>query len=150
MKKLLLIIGIASLAYSCQKKADNPTTAQAETEIRPQPVAQDTTIGMVKVTVWSNRKNFVYKRRHIYKTSPLTISWRQDSVKTNSKVFYETYYTGKDGIDSHSEYALLASHGTSRIAKDSIRITLDYEGKKATNLNVSGNTFAITHLNELK
>jgi hypothetical protein len=150
MKKLLLIIGIASLAYSCQKKADNPTPAQAETEIRPQPLAIGTTIGMVKVTVWSNRKNYIYKRRHITKLSPLTVAWKVDSVKTNTKVFYETYFKGQDDGLLHSEYALLASHGTSRVAKDSIRITLDYEGKKATNLNVSGNTFAITHLNELK
>ena len=150
MKKLLLIIGIASLAYSCQKKADNPTPAQAETEIKPQPVAIDTTIGMVKVTVWSNRKNFVYKRRHIYKMSPLTISWREDSVKTNTKVFYETYYNKQDNGLNHLEYALLATHSLSYIKGDSTRITAEYEGKKTTNLSLIGQTFAIIYLEDLK
>lgn len=61
MKKLLLIIGIASLAYSCQKKAEQPQPAKVETvEQKPQvQQAIDTTIGMVKVTVWSNRKNYI-------------------------------------------------------------------------------------------
>lgn len=152
MKKLLLIIGIASLAYSCQKKEEQPQPAKVETvEQKPQVhQAIDTTVGMVKVTVWSNRKNYIYRRRHVYQKDPIRIRWQEDSIKTNTKVFYETYYNKQDDGLNHLEYALLASHGTSRIAKDSIRITLDYEGKKATNLNVSGNTFAITHLNELK
>ena len=37
MKKLLLIIGIASLAYSCQKKEEQPQPAKVETvEQKPQ------------------------------------------------------------------------------------------------------------------
>lgn len=77
MKRILFIIGIASLAYSCQKKEDEPQPAKVETiEQKPQPVAIDTTIGMVKVTVWSNRKNYIYRRRHIYKKDPVRIRYR--------------------------------------------------------------------------
>ena len=151
MKKLLLIIGIASLAYSCQKKEDEPQPAKAETmEQKPQQIAIDTTIGMVKVTVWSNRKNYIYRRRHIYQKDPIRIRWQEDSVKTNTKVFYETYYNKQDNGLNHLEYALLATHSLSYIKGDSTRITAEYEGKKTTNLSLSGQTFAIIYLEDLK
>ncbi len=152
MKRLLFIIGIASLAYSCQKKEEQPHPAKVET-IEPKPQVQqeiDTTIGMVKVTVWSNRKNYIYKRRHIYQKDPIRIRWQEDSVKTNTKVFYETYYNKEDNGLNHLEYALLATHSLSYIKGDSTRITAEYEGKKTTNLSLSGQTFAIIYLEDLE
>jgi hypothetical protein len=151
MKKVLLIIGIASLAYSCQKKEEQPQPAKVEIiEQKPQPVAIDTTIGMVKVTVWSNRKNYIYRRRHIYQKEPIRIRWQEDKVETNTKVFYETYYNKQDGSLNHLEYALLATHSLSYVKGDSTRITAEYEGKKTTNLSLTGQTFAIIYLEDLK
>lgn len=152
MKRLLLIIGIALLAYSCQKKSDYPIPAQPETVEQKTQVNQeiDTTIGMVKVTVWSNRKNYIYRRRHIYQKDPIKIRWQEDSVNTNTEVFYETYYNKQDNGLNHLEYALLATHGLSYIKGDSTRITAEYEGKKTTNLNLIGQTFAIIYLQDLK
>lgn len=151
MKRILFIIGIASLAYSCQKKEDEPQPAKVETiEQKPQQIAIDTTIGMVKVTVWSNRKNYIYIRRHIYQKEPIRLRWQEDSVKTNTKVFYETYYNKQDDGLNHLEYALLATHSLSYIKGDSTRITAEYEGKKTTNLSLSGQTFAIIYLEDLK
>ena len=149
MKRLLFIIGIASLAYSCQKKEDEPQPI-VNSSVEETPPAIDTTIGMVKVTVWSNRKNYIYRRRHIYQKDPIRIRWQEDSVKTNTKVFYETYYNKQDNGLNHLEYALLATHSLSYIKGDSTRITAEYEGKKTTNLSLGGQTFAIIYLEDLK
>jgi photosystem II stability/assembly factor-like uncharacterized protein len=151
MKKLLFIIGIPLLAYSCQKKEEQPQPAKVESfDQKSQSLAIDTTIGMVKITVWSNRKNYIYRRRHIYQKDPIRIRWQEDSVKTNTKVFYETYYDKQEGSLNHLEYALLATHSLSYIKGDSTRITAEYEGKKTTDLNLSGQTFAIIYLEDLK
>ncbi len=151
MKKLLLIIGIASLAYSCQKKEDEPQPSASAIQEQPQVITPvDTTIGMVKITVWSNRAPYIYRRRHIYQKEPIRIRWQEDSVKTNTKVFYETYYNKQDNGLNHLEYALLATHSLSYIKGDSTRITAEYEGKKATNLSLSSQTFAIIYLEDLK
>lgn len=150
MKKYL-IISIFALAFGCQKKEEQPQPSKVETiEQKPQQIAIDTTIGMVKVTVWSNRKNYIYRRRHIYQKDPIRIRWQEDSVKTNTKVFYETYYNKQDDGLNHLEYALLATHSLSYIKGDSTRITAEYEGKKTTNLSLSGQTFAIIYLEDLK
>jgi len=142
MKKLLLIIGIASITFACSKKEEvNPTQ---EPQIQNSPIAQDPNSGMVKVTTWSNRTGYTYRRK------PYRKDWTETVVKTKTAIFYEEYCNCNDGGILSTEYAMFASHKTSFQKNDSITITIEYKGQKATNLNELGMSFAITHLIDMK
>ncbi|MEB3151450.1 MAG: hypothetical protein VKL60_20835 [Sphaerospermopsis sp.] len=134
MKKLLLLITIA-LTFSCVKKENDPKPADQQQIENPD---------MVKVTVWSNRVNYTYRRKK------LRSDWKEDLVTSKTAVFYEEYCDCMDGSLKYTEYAMLATHKLSKVKGDSISILIQYKGKKAYNLNVSGNTFALTKMIDLK
>lgn len=142
MKKLLLIIGIASITFACSKKEE--VKPSQEPQIQNVPQAQDLNSGMVKVTTWSNRAGYTYKRK------PYRKDWIETVVPTKTAVFYEEYCHCIDGSLKSTEYAMFATHNTSEQKGDSIRITIEYQGKKATNLNLRGLSYAITHLIDMK
>lgn len=139
MKRLLLIIGIACITFACSKKED----------VKPAQVSQRTeevdNSGMVKVTTWSNRAGYTYKRNQYRK------GWKETTVTTKTAVFYEDYCDcEEEGNFNFTEYAMFASHNLSGRRGDSIRITIEYKKLKATNLNVLGTYFAITHMIDMK
>lgn len=137
MKRLLLIIGIA-FTFACSKKEDvKPSQANQRTE-------EVGNSGMVKVTTWSNRAGYTYKRK------PYKKDWIETVVPTKTAVFYEEYCHCIDGSLKSTEYAMFATHNYSEQKGDSIRITIEYQGKKATNLNLRGLSYAITHLIDMK
>lgn len=142
MKSLLLIIGIASIALACSKKEEVKPIQDPQTQNAPQ--AQDQYSEMVKVTTWSNRIGYTYRRK------PYRKDWTETVVKTKTAVFYEEYCHCKDEGILSTEYAMFASHKTSFQKNDSITITIEYKGRKATNLNERGMSFAITHLIDMK
>lgn len=149
MKKVLLVFSISTLAFGCQKKQDNPQPNESQQIIQESSVI-DTTQGKVKVTVWSNRFPFYYRRRHVYSFTPIKILWKVDTIRSNSKVFYEEFYDKEDGGINHLEYVNQVTHYVSYIKGDSSRITAEYNGKKTTSLNLQGQTFAVVYFKNLR
>lgn len=143
MKKTLLILASAAVLFSCAKK-ENPTPAEDPQQVQnaPAPPA-DPYADMVKVTTWSPRAGYTYRRK------PYGKDWTETIVNTKTAVFYEVYCHCGEEI-KNTEYALFASRNVSYIPNDSIRITVEYKGKKATHLNERGTTFAITHFVDMK
>lgn len=140
MKKLLLLITIA-LTFSCAKKEDDPKPVNQQQIQQPETDMSD----KVKVTVWSNRTPYIYRRKKLHS------DWKEDNITTKTAVFYEEYCNCLDGQGiKYIEYAMLATHSLSIVKGDSISIKIEYQGKKAYNLNVVGNTFAITHMIDMK
>lgn len=144
MKKTLLIASMAVLAYACQKKEDPKPTIDANFRNEETAII-DTNAGKVKVTTWSNRAGYTYKRNQYRK------GWKETTVTTKTAVFYEDYCDcEEEGNFNFTEYAMFASHNLSGRRGDSIRITIEYKKLKATNLNVLGTYFAITHMIDMK
>ena len=142
MKKTLLILASAAVLFSCAKK-ETPAPAEDPQQVQNAPAPADPYADMVKVTTWSPRAGYTYRRK------PYGKDWTETIVNTKTAVFYEVYCHCGEEI-KNTEYALFASRNVSYIPNDSIRITVEYKGKKATHLNERGTTFAITHFVDMK
>lgn len=165
MKKIFLTVASALLLIACAKKETvepiAPQTSNIHSIAVEQP-KQDTAkpetptpeidySGMVKVTLWSNRVPYYYRRKHIISLSPFKSVWKEDTIITTEKVVkYETYSERFDGDLYEYEYAMLATHYTSWKKGDSTSIQLDYNGKTSYDLSDQNMTFAIGHIEDVK
>lgn len=131
MKKILIIIA-ALFVFACTKKEEDPKPAQQSQE------EVDQHEGMIKITTWSNRKGYYFRRK------PYQKDWTETKVNTNTATFYEVY------CDCITDYGMMATHMTSYVAKDSLSITVEYKGKKGFKRNLIGTTFAFITFDELK
>lgn len=143
MKKLLLIISIAILVFSCGKKSNDPqpqqrtatvTTPADTTQPTVQPTSPDSA---VMFTLYSNRVPYIWKR-------VVNTVWVQDTIKTNHAVRYEPYDTRNMGIGYFVTMNLAGQ------SKDSLHIIETYNGKTAQMASVKGQSFAFVKLDNVK
>lgn len=145
MKKLLLIIGISLLAYSCQKKQDNPTPSQTTPSQEPTTATTTTVKPKVKVTTWSNKLPYIYRRLTVTSETPFIAVWKDDTLRTNTGIFYEVMANNQDYLETTVQ---VVSMPTVTVA--SISVTAEYLGKKTVKKSETGQTFAVVFLKNVK
>ncbi len=136
MKKLLLIISITTLLFSCGSKDDTPQPAQQITPTTPtgHVLPADSA---VMFTLYSKRVPYIWKR-------VVNTVWVQDTIKTNHATRYEPFDTRNMGI------GYFVTMNLSGIKTDSMSIRIDYNNKSYLNTSVKGLSFAFVKLDNVK
>lgn len=145
MKKLLLIIGISSLAYSCQKKQENPTPAETTTTQEQTTATTPTVKSNVKVTTWSNKLPYIYRRLTVTSENPFVAVWKDDTVRTNTGIFYEAMVNNQDYLETTVQVVSMPM-----VTVASVSVTAEYLGKKTVKKSETGQTFAVVFLKNIK